>query len=247
MTLTWEARSARSSSATIAEGCPRDCTPSRHRRSATSRCCGIAVLSDDSPAVSMNDSSVGCGNQYAIWRPLAGKCIGGALHRDTCDAKRQRIEARHGSATRPLTERVLHERLAGGGQLGAQVGAGAHAAAAAVQQQVVRHRRLGLVPPPQRVQQRPPLEAQPLHLQPKFRFVESSLPQYLRTVNFKMVDFDSRFRLHQTPSLKRLMMSAAWHCNLHWTTPRRRCRRRLSRSWRRCPPASPPGSVASAP
>ena len=70
VTLTWEARSARSSSATMAEGCPRDCTPSRHRRSATSRCCGIAVLSDDSPAVSAIDSSVGCAIQHATWRPL---------------------------------------------------------------------------------------------------------------------------------------------------------------------------------
>jgi hypothetical protein len=48
----------------MAEGCPRDCTPSRHRRSATSRCCGIAVLSDDSPAVSKHRSlwvwHIGC-------------------------------------------------------------------------------------------------------------------------------------------------------------------------------------------
>jgi hypothetical protein len=63
-----------------------------------------------------------------------------------------------------LTKWVLHERLAGGGQLGAQVGAGAHAAAPAVQQQIVRDSCLGLVPTPQRVQQRPTLKAQPLHL-----------------------------------------------------------------------------------
>ena len=62
------------------------------------------------------------------------------------------------------TQGVLHERLAGGGQLGAQVGARADRAPPAVQQQVIGHRRLALVPPPQRVQQRSPLEAQSLHL-----------------------------------------------------------------------------------
>ena len=35
----------------MAEGWPRDCTPSCHRRSATSRCCGIAACpSADKPA-----------------------------------------------------------------------------------------------------------------------------------------------------------------------------------------------------